>query len=212
MAKPLKDEINDIFLTRYVCYLIAQNGDSRKEQIASEYRKQQQCPKFAPSNYFPYLYGVIMRKLALKGKFSILTVAIAAFLLLAFTAVPHHHHGAMMCMTTEHHDEAHNHDEGHACAAHHGDGEEHTDANNHCVAEVEYLVSAQQEINGKHFSCTLHHPPFPLLPALFVWINFSDDFVAAPFGSKHKYRSAVFLIKSADAGQIHGLRAPPFIS
>ena len=27
-------EINDVLLTRYACYLIAQNGDSRKEQIA----------------------------------------------------------------------------------------------------------------------------------------------------------------------------------
>jgi DNA-damage-inducible protein D len=27
-------EVSDFFLTRYACYLIAQNGDSRKEQIA----------------------------------------------------------------------------------------------------------------------------------------------------------------------------------
>ena len=152
-----------------------------------------------------------MRKLALKGKFSILTVAIAAFLLVAFTAVPHHHHGAMMCMATEHHEEAHSHDADHTCATPHCAGEENTNTDSHCVAELEYLASAQQEINGKPFSCTLHHPPFPLLPALFVWVNLSDDVATAP-GRKHKYRPAVLLIKSADAGQTHGLRAPPFIS
>ncbi len=34
MPKGAEKEINDIILTRYACYLIAQNGDSRKEQIA----------------------------------------------------------------------------------------------------------------------------------------------------------------------------------
>jgi len=34
MPKGAEKEINDIILTRYACYLIAQNGDSRKEEIA----------------------------------------------------------------------------------------------------------------------------------------------------------------------------------
>ncbi len=34
MPKGATKEIEDIILTRYACYLIAQNGDSRKEQIA----------------------------------------------------------------------------------------------------------------------------------------------------------------------------------
>lgn len=34
MPKGAKKEIDDILLTRYACYLIAQNGNSRKEEIA----------------------------------------------------------------------------------------------------------------------------------------------------------------------------------
>jgi DNA-damage-inducible protein D len=34
MPKNAKKEIDDIMLTRYACYLIAQNGDSKKEEIA----------------------------------------------------------------------------------------------------------------------------------------------------------------------------------
>ena len=34
MPKGGNKEINDIILSRYACYLIAQNGDSRKEEIA----------------------------------------------------------------------------------------------------------------------------------------------------------------------------------
>jgi DNA-damage-inducible protein D len=34
MPKNAEKEIDDIFLTRYACYLIAQNGNSRKMEIA----------------------------------------------------------------------------------------------------------------------------------------------------------------------------------
>jgi DNA-damage-inducible protein D len=34
MPKGAEKEIDDLLLTRYACYLIAQNGDSRKEEIA----------------------------------------------------------------------------------------------------------------------------------------------------------------------------------
>jgi len=34
MPKGAEKEIDDMLLTRYACYLVAQNGDSRKEQIA----------------------------------------------------------------------------------------------------------------------------------------------------------------------------------
>ncbi len=34
MPKNAEKKIEDIMLTRYACYLIAQNGDSKKEQIA----------------------------------------------------------------------------------------------------------------------------------------------------------------------------------
>lgn len=34
MPKGAEKEIDDILLTRYACYLIAQNGDSRKEEIS----------------------------------------------------------------------------------------------------------------------------------------------------------------------------------
>jgi hypothetical protein len=147
---------------------------------------------------------------ALKRKLSILPVAFAALLLVAFTAVPHHHHGAMLCLATAQHEEAHNHDLDDACTAHHCAGENHANAGNHCAAEQEYLVSAQQEINCKHFSCTLHHPhpPFPLLPALFVPVNVPDNPAATP-GGTHPYRPAVLLPESSGASQTHGLRAPP---
>ena len=34
LGKSAQREVDDIFLTRYACYLIAQNGDAKKEQIA----------------------------------------------------------------------------------------------------------------------------------------------------------------------------------
>lgn len=34
MPKGAEKEIDDILLTRYACYLIAQNGDSRKQEIS----------------------------------------------------------------------------------------------------------------------------------------------------------------------------------
>jgi hypothetical protein len=161
------------------------------------------------SNYFPYLCGlivIIVHVSVLKCKFSILPVTIAAFLLVAFTAVPHHHHGAMMCLATEQHEDAHD-EANHVCTPHHCDGEKAPNANSHCAAELEYIASAQQEIDDDHF-CKLQHLPFHLLPTLFAWVNLSGNLAVTP-GKKYKYRPVVAVIESAGAGQSHGLRAPP---
>ena len=58
MPKSAEKEIDDILLTRYACYLIAQNGDSRKEQIKTIIARQIKSVEKAIDTMVYSLYGL----------------------------------------------------------------------------------------------------------------------------------------------------------
>jgi hypothetical protein len=130
----------------------------------------------------------------LNRKLSILPVIVAAFLLITFTAIPHHHHGIMMCVELVQGEDTHH-------------GEEHRADNAHCVAETEYLVFENHDINGKALTC---NHPYPILPTLFATANLWDGNLTAPItGLNYTYRIYSALYTSTDVCSQHGLRAPP---
>ena len=64
MPKGATKEISDSMLTRYACYLIAQNGDPRKEQIAfaQSYRSEEHTSELQSHSFISYAVFCLKKK------------------------------------------------------------------------------------------------------------------------------------------------------
>lgn len=145
----------------------------------------------------------------MKRIISIICIAISTLVLLVFAILPHHHHGEETCIVMEY------------CEQDDAINDEHTCHNNEtneqhggsCAVELKFTVphfndeakckiSSCKEYNHNH----IYFSPVYFLVADFFRVDIGDSATGTDCVER------ISFYESADAGQSHGLRAPPFLS
>ncbi|MDR0750649.1 MAG: hypothetical protein LBF62_13915 [Tannerellaceae bacterium] len=128
----------------------------------------------------------------MKEKLSIVSIAIASFILLAFAVVSHHHHEGLPCIVTEHSGLP--------------GGEEGT-----CIVESEYTAPrATGEIKCRIVSFR-DYDSGHLFPAFFLAADSQPFAMQIPPSGNTCGKHILLLCKSSEANRFHGLRAPPSV-
>ncbi len=134
--------------------------------------------------------------------------ALASFMMLTGSVLPHHHHGKAVCM-----DISHCLDHGAAVPGsdyHEQDGCTHTDTEVHCILSVTYYL--QQQGDEQIEFAAAHQAGNDIQPSFAYFILPYTYAAPMPSHTGNGYFFAAIYVRSHQdfIAQVSGLRAPPF--